>query len=252
MAHSVCDGDVRSMDQRRAHALAAKVNGTALTCRCGDPDCQGGTAGDAPVKNAVVYAVVDNKAVDDHKVEHTTAAEPGPGPAEAATKPSLARLKPGYVFGAGILPTALLGGIVERATIREVRHPGGNSPPEPRYTPSRQLAEFVRCRDLTCRYPGCDKPAQVCEIDHTVPYPVGPTHPSNLKCLCGFHHMLKTFWVGRDGWSEKQRPDGTVIWTLPTGHTRTTYPGSLHLFPQLCQPTASLWPGEPPVVEAVA
>ena len=64
--------------------------------------------------------------------------------------------------------------------------------------------------------------------------------------------MLKTFWVGSNGWHDKQLPDGTVVWTLPTGHTRTTYPGSLHLFPQLCQPTASLWPGEPPVVEAVA
>jgi hypothetical protein len=40
-----------------------------------------------------------------------------------------------------------------------------------------------------------------------------------------------------------------VIWTSPTGHTYTTYPGSLHLFPSLCAPTATLWRGEPPVVE---
>jgi hypothetical protein len=47
------------------------------------------------------------------------------------------------------------------------------------------LAEFVRLRDLTCRFPGCDQPAQVCDIDHTVPYQVGGlTHPSNLKLLC--------------------------------------------------------------------
>ncbi len=75
--------------------------------------------------------------------------------------------------------------------------------PEPRYTPSQALCEFVRCRDLTCRFPGCDKPAQVCDLDHTVAYPVGPTHPSNLKCLCRFHHLLKTFWNGLGaGWTD--------------------------------------------------
>ena len=147
------------------------------------------------------------------------------------------------------MPTALLGGILERARIREVRHPGENSAPEPRYTPSKALCEFVRCRDLTCRFPGCDKPAQVCDLDHTVAYPVGPTHPSNLKCLCRFHHLLKTFWNGLGGWLDRQLPDGTIIWTSPTGHTYVTYPGSLHLFPQLCKPTATLWTGEPPVIE---
>ena len=63
------------------------------------------------------------------------------------------------------MPSALLGGLLERARIREVRHPGAASPPEPRYTPSPTLAEFVRCRDLTCRFPGCDKPAQVCDLE---------------------------------------------------------------------------------------
>ena len=175
-------------------------------------------------------------------MEQESAPTPSAEPAECTAPPA-------YVFGAGIMPSALLGGLLERARIREVRHPGIDSPPEPRYTPSPTLAEFVRSRDLTCRFPGCDKPAQVCDLDHTVPYPVGPTHPSNIKCLCRFHHLLKTFWVGRNGWSEQQRPDGTVVWTLPTGHTRTTHPGSLHLFPSLCEPTATLWVGEPPGVE---
>jgi hypothetical protein len=39
---------------------------------------------------------------------------------------------------------------------------------------------------------------------------------------------------------------GTIVWTSPTGHTYTTYPGSRHLFPPLCEPTATLWTGEPP------
>jgi hypothetical protein len=62
---------------------------------------------------------------------------------------------------------------------------------EPRYRPSTALAEFVRWRDLTCRWPGCDVPAAKCQIDHTVPYPLGPTHPSNNKLYCPHHHLLK-------------------------------------------------------------
>jgi len=128
--------------------------------------------------------------------------------------------------------------------LREIRHPG-DAPPEPRYRPLAALAEFVRCRDLTCRFPGCDKPAVCCDLDHTVPYPVGPTHASNLKCLCRFHHLLKTFWNGVRGWRDRQSPDGTVIWTSPTGHTYTTRPGSALLFPTLCLPTGTLWLPEP-------
>ena len=153
------------------------------------------------------------------------------------------------MFGAGILPTALLGGILSGLASAKSVTPAPTPQPS-RATPRRgRSADFVRCRDLTCRFPGCDKPAQVCDLDHTVAYPVGPTHPSNLKCLCRFHHLLKTFWNGASGWRDRQLPDGTVEWTSPTGHTYTTYPGSKHLFPQLCRPTATLWAGEPPVTE---
>ena len=160
---------------------------------------------------------------------------------------------PAFVIGGGILPAPLLAGVLERATIREVRHPGIDAPPEPRYTPSRALADFVRCRDLTCRWPGCDKPAFDCDLDHTVPYPVGPTHASNMKCYCRFHHLLKTFYCGMGGWRERQLPDGTLILTAPTGHTYTTHPGSIMLFPSLCASTGELWPpGHEPTVEPSA
>jgi hypothetical protein len=48
------------------------------------------------------------------------------------------------------------------------------------------------------------------------------------------HHLLKTFW----GWLDQQLPDGTVIWTAPSGESYTTHPGSRLLFPSLCRPTA--------------
>jgi hypothetical protein len=99
------------------------------------------------------------------------------------------------------------------------------------------LADFVRCRDLTCRAPGCDEPAVHCDIDHTIPYADGgATHPSNLKSLCRKHHLLKTFW----GWRDKQLADGTVIWTLPSGQSYVTGPGSAVLFPALVVPTGEV------------
>ena len=39
---------------------------------------------------------------------------------------------------------------------------------------------------------------------------------------------------------------GGINSTSPTGHAYTTYPGSKHLFPTLCEPTGTLWTGEPP------
>ncbi|MGV0495103.1 HNH endonuclease signature motif containing protein, partial [Mycobacterium kansasii] len=88
-----------------------------------------------------------------------------------------------------------------------------------------------------CRWPGCDCPALACDIDHTIPYSQGgPTHASNLKCLCRTHHLVKTFW----GWTEQQLPDATLILTSPAGRTYVTTPGSALLFPSLCQATAAI------------
>ena len=138
------------------------------------------------------------------------------------------------IIGGSIIPAPLLAAkLAMTATIRPLIHPG-DAPPEPRYTPSRALADFVRCRDMTCRFPGCDEPAYRCDIDHTIPYPHGPTCASNLGCACRKHHLLKTF----GGWLNRQLPDGTMIWTAPDGQTYTTYPGSRIPFPSLCRPTA--------------
>ena len=147
-----------------------------------------------------------------------------------------ANTNPAVVIGGAIMPAPLLAAkVATTATMRPLVHPG-DAPPQPRYTPSRQLADFVRCRDLTCRFPGCDEPAYHCDLDHTLAYPVGPTCASNLKCLCRKHHLLKTFC----GWLDQQSPDGTVIWTTPNGQTYTTHPGSRLLFPTLCRPTAPI------------
>jgi hypothetical protein len=102
-----------------------------------------------------------------------------------------------------------------------------------RYQPSAALERAIRCRDLTCRFPGCNRPASICDIDHTVPFnhqdPAagGPTTAENLKCLCRQHHRLKTFGA----WRDAQLTDGTVAWTSPTGRIYRTSPAGADLFP---------------------
>jgi hypothetical protein len=159
--------------------------------------------------------------------------------AEAMSTPlgRLASIRPAAMMGGQFLPGAIARRTVLNATLTMVLHPG-LAPPEPRYRPSQKLADFVRCRDLTCRFPGCTEPATNCDVDHTIPWPYGPTQASNLKCLCRKHHLLKTFWGGEGGWRDHQEPDGTIIWTAPDGQTHTTTPGSRLLFPELSEPTA--------------
>ena len=144
---------------------------------------------------------------------------------------------PGFLFGGGTIPAPLLAHLATTgATVRNLGHPTTTDiPAEPGYRPSAALARFIRARDMTCRFPGCDNP--ITDIDHTTPWPLGPTHPSNLALLCRKHHLLKTFWTE---WTDRQYPDGTLEWTSPSGHTYTTHPGSRLLFPTLCLPTGDL------------
>ena len=54
---------------------------------------------------------------------------------------------------------------------------------------------------------------------------------------------MKTFCPG---WSDRQRPDGTIEFTTPTGHTHVTEPHGAAMFPTLGQPTGDLnLPAEP-------
>ncbi|MBX7446841.1 HNH endonuclease [Mycolicibacterium sp. 3033] len=166
--------------------------------------------------------------------EHT-APEPqpqaDPPPAPAAGQPApVVPARPAVILGlrGAVLPPALLAEVLTRgAKVRTVADPRA-LPVTPGYRPTTAHDEFVRCRDLTCRIPGCDRPALDADLDHSNPWPAGPTHPSNLNGKCRLHHLLKTFW---EGWTEQQQPDGTLHLSTPTGHTYTTRPLSALLFP---------------------
>ncbi len=174
LAATVCAADPRTKPQRRADALAALVAGlSVMRCECQSPDCA--AAQRRPATDVVIHVLAEQATINGDSQQ------------------------PGYVPNFGPIAATTVHEMAKAAKVKPLVMPSSDA--EPGYRPSAALAEFVRCRDLTCRFPGCDQPAEVCDIDHTVPFPAGPTHASNLKLLCRYHHLLKTFYTGRGGWS---------------------------------------------------
>lgn len=90
-----------------------------------------------------------------------------------------------------------------------------------RYTPPKDLQDWVRVRDRTCRHPGCNRVAVRCEIDHTTPWSQGgETCAGNLGAFCKRHHMFKTLGF----WKHRQPVEGTIVSTSFAGRTYITRP----------------------------
>jgi hypothetical protein len=212
---TVCADDPRTRAQLRADAVRALADRLdRMPCSCGNPECGGKPP--TPPRDVVIHVLTEPSTVDG-----------GEG-------------APGYVSGFGPIAADTIRTMAKSARRKPLIVPSDPAP-ERGYRPSVALDEFVRLRDLVCRFPGCDVPAAFCDVDHTVPFSLGgPTHPSNLKCECRRHHLLKTFYSGADGWSDRQSPDGTVHWVSPTGHVYATKPGGMLYFPVLGHPTGEV------------
>jgi hypothetical protein len=113
----------------------------------------------------------------------------------------------------------LLGGAASVLVDRSGRRPAAEG-----YRPSVGLAREVRTRDVTCRFPGCRRSAlevgSGTDLDHTVPWPAGPTAATNLAALCRRHHRLKH----SPGWTVVRDVDGAMTWTGPSGRSFTSEP----------------------------
>ena len=83
--------------------------------------------------------------------------------------------------------------------------------PEPQYTPSAGLDRLVRLRDGHCTGVGCDQAAALCDLDHRLRWPLGPTRAGNLAPLSRRCHRAKTA-----SWSLRRSRDGSTTWTSPT------------------------------------
>lgn len=86
---------------------------------------------------------------------------------------------------------------------------------------SRRLRRFLRLRDETCRFPGCNRKAVQCDLDHTIAREHdGPNTAANLAYLCRKHHRLKHL----TGWRVEQLGGGVLKWTSPSGHEYLSEP----------------------------
>ncbi|WP_188536827.1 HNH endonuclease signature motif containing protein [Kocuria dechangensis] len=149
---------------------------------------------------------------------------PAPDSARAGTDPgglleSLVR-DPGcaQLGGYGPIPVALAARIAARAPswARVLTDPVTavvTDHDRTRYTVPADLKHRLRLRDGTCRFPGCRRRAERCDLDHTVAWAHGGrTAADNLAHLCRHHHLLKhrTGPLGRWQLEHHRPPDPPV------------------------------------------
>ena len=106
----------------------------------------------------------------------------------------------------------LLGLANTSVIVRPVLDLAGCQPVDSYEIPDRHRRQ-VTLRDHHCVFPHCTKPAERCDLDHTVPHADGgETCPCNLAPLCRGHHRMKT----ADRASYRVLKPGTYLWTIGT------------------------------------
>jgi hypothetical protein len=198
-------GDERTLAQLRADALA-------------DLLCDGDVAGTAPVdrsEHAESTFVPGVRAEIRLTLPATTAAGLDDGPA--------------HLDGYGPVPADVARELVDgdASFTRVLTDPGAGTVLSVGRTlriPPPRMRLHLQLRDQTCRFPGCTRPASGSEADHTVEWSRGgETALDNLASLCVAHHHVRH----GDRWTYVLHPDGTAVWTTPTGRRVTTRPSAL-------------------------
>lgn len=223
-ARACGSADPRGMDARRADALVdlvlrdtgrvsagtALATGAAVTGSIDVPGVAPAPADGSPfVRNSVrvhIHVTVPLDTLAGAGDEPAELAGFGPIPAEDAR--ALA-FDPGSVWDR-LVTDPVTGKVLDHGTQR--------------YRPPADLSRLVRSRYGCCAHPGCRTPAHRCDIDHVVPFDpgrgTGPTSAGNTSPLCRSHHRLKH----TPGWHVEMRPNGTLVWTTPSGHTYEAEP----------------------------
>jgi len=136
---------------------------------------------------------------------------------------------PGQIPGYGAIPAPTARRLAQDGTWRRVLTDPADGAVLHRssatYRPGADITGTVVQRDETCRFVGCRQPAIRCDLDHVDPF--DPRRPAerqttveNMQALCRHHHRAKT----HGGWNVVLRPDGSALWTSPTGATYARSP----------------------------
>jgi hypothetical protein len=253
LARGLGSEDARGMDARRADLLVELLTGRrcAATGSCidkqcpGDCDCTGDSCPDDATgtrsTGTTLGPVPDPDPDPADRATPTNAPGPGdygctPNHATGPGRPLVSVIvpitmllglneEPGELVGHGPIPAEQAREIAAQGTWRRLlTDPVSGALLDygrTTYTPPAGLADFVRARDLRCRFPTCGQPAATADLDHAIPYPDGATREDNLHASCRHHHRLKTH---APGWDVEQHPDGRITWTTPTGRTDTSHP----------------------------
>ncbi len=161
---------------------------------------------------------------------------------DAATLLGLAQ-NPAHVPGLGPIPAPLGRALAAQGRWRLLLTDAGGlvaAVSSRTYAPGAAVARLVRAREATCRWPGCTRSSESCDLDHTIAFPQGATDPANLGPLCRRHHNLKTHHgytlsnlpppddTQREPGNHDDRPPGSLStawrWTTPAGLTHTRHP----------------------------
>lgn len=128
--------------------------------------------------------------------------------------------KPGYLAGYGWIPAqrALELAAQEDATWQRVLTDPATGEAidvgRNKYRPPAALRDHIHTKYPTCTGPGCRRPAHLCDGDHRVPFPEGPTSPENVHPACRPHHRTKT----HGGWRIEKTANGTLVWITKHGY----------------------------------
>jgi hypothetical protein len=196
VAHTAVNADSRGVDQLRADATRDLLLRGTLPV---DSEFAAATAGARPTVHVTVPVMTLMGASEDPGFLD------GYGPIDADSARRLAAVAPSFTR---ILTHPVSG------TVLDVDRRS--------YRPPADLKRWLEVRDGTCRFPGCNRRAAGCEVDHTVDWQhEGRTGFDNLAHLCTLHHHLKH----ETSWSVRHLPDGVLEWRSPAGRMHVTHPG---------------------------
>ena len=156
--------------------------------------------------------------------------------------------EPGTLEGCGPIDAATARRLAARAPsfTRILTHPETGavlSVGRDRYAVPKDLRTWLRVRDETCRFPGCNRSAGRSDVDHITDWQYGGgTDHGNLVHLCRSHHRVKH----HTAWSSTSAGGGRVRWLSLSGHDYETEPATLMARPKRKPRTVAAIPDQPP------